>query len=104
MNQKNAAITVAKKLSALRATLEDDEQLILDAMIEGDYSVAAHAMSAEAVTPAVTAGEDEVVAHAMSAEAVTPAVTAGEDEAVAHALTPAFTVRYVAAKEAYIVE
>ncbi|MFN2138787.1 MAG: hypothetical protein ACK2UK_22715, partial [Candidatus Promineifilaceae bacterium] len=89
MSQKNAAIAVAKKLSALRATLEDDEQLVLDAMIEGDYSVSAHAMSAAAHTPAVTAGEDEAHAHAMSAAAHTPAVTAGEDEAHAHAMSAA---------------
>jgi len=63
-------------------------------------------MSAAAHTPAVTAGEDEAHAHAMSAAAHTPAVTAGEDEAHAHAMsaTPAFTVRYDAAKEAYVVQ
>jgi hypothetical protein len=89
MDQSQAAKSVAKKLSALRATLDDEEQRYLDGIVEGSYSVSAHAMDA-ARTRARTRDEDEAEAHAMDA-ARTRARTRDEDEAEAHAMDAART-------------
>ena len=48
MDDKQVAKALFKKLSALRATLSDEEQELLDAIVQGDYEVAAHGMTAAA--------------------------------------------------------
>ena len=42
MDEKVVAKGLFKKLSALRATLSDEEQALLDRMVEGEYEVEAH--------------------------------------------------------------
>ena len=42
MDEKVIAKALFKKLSALRATLSDDEQALLDRMVEGEFDVEAH--------------------------------------------------------------
>jgi hypothetical protein len=70
MDEKQVAKSVVKKLSALRATLSDEEQAALDRMVEGDYAVA-HLRVQTAADDRVFAGADE-------------RVFADADEAVAH--------------------
>jgi len=77
-----------KKLSALRATLSNDERGVLDHLIVGESGeVQAHALRPASVG-AKTPAQDEVQAHALrpaSAGAKMPA----QDEVQAHALRPA---------------
>jgi hypothetical protein len=81
MNETAATKQVLKKLSALRATLTDEEQAVLDSMIiSGEDDVAAHSMR---VTERVYKDEDDANAHAMR---VTERVYKDEDDAMAHAL------------------
>ncbi len=42
MDEKVIAKALFKKLSALRATLSDEEQALLDRMVEGEFDVEAH--------------------------------------------------------------
>ena len=67
--QSNQSMTsVLKTLSAVRATLSDDEQAVLDGFVLSNQDeVAAHALTSAAtagMTAAVAAGPDEVRAHA----------------------------------------
>jgi hypothetical protein len=96
MEQKAAAIAVAKKLSSLRATLDDEEQMVLDSMIEGAYSVRAHGMVHREIpreTPA-SFGKDDAAAHAMTTRATpaeVPGEFPGEDEVAAHIMAAGAT-------------
>ena len=83
---------ILKKMSALRATLNDNEQTLLDGLIISNQDeVTAHALTdaaTAAVTTAVTSGPDEVRAHALTDAAtagMTAAVASGPDEARAQA-------------------
>lgn len=46
MDQKQASKLLFKKLSALRATLSDEEQLLLDSLLVGEFAVTAHGLVA----------------------------------------------------------
>jgi hypothetical protein len=113
--QDQAVNRLLKKLSSLRATLKNDERIILDELITGSPDeVTAHSMNVKAVNPAKTptrtTAPDEAVAHSMNVKAVNPAKTptrtTAPDEAVAHsmnvkAVNPAKTpARTTAADEA----
>jgi hypothetical protein len=91
--QSQAAKRLFKKLSALRATLPNEERAILDRLIVFDDEVSAHKMTAGKVTSGkvttgkmtggkVTTGKvtDEVSAHKMTAGKVTSGkVTTGKN-------------------------
>jgi hypothetical protein len=101
-----------KKLSALRATLPDEERALLDefivtpktgedvqahvfqAPITAAEEVQAHVMPPQAMPPA------EVLAHAMPPQAMPPA------EVLAHAMPPQrrWDIIYDAAKQAYKIQ
>ena len=76
--QKQASTRLFKKLSALRATLSNEEREILDSLIvvEEDtpaQEVTAHKMNAKAVgkaTSKATSKANEVIAHKMNTKAV----------------------------------
>jgi len=63
MDEKQTAKVLFKKLSALRATLSDDEQTLLDALVQGEYEVSAHGMTAKAAAGRVYQDADEAAAH-----------------------------------------
>ncbi len=84
MDEKQTAKVLFKKLSALRATLSDEEQALLDALVQGEYEVSAHGMTAKAATGRVFQDADEAAAHGMTAKAATGRVFQDADEAVAH--------------------
>ncbi|MCO6451634.1 MAG: hypothetical protein J5I90_12680, partial [Caldilineales bacterium] len=98
MESQQSTKRVLKKLSALRATLSDEEQVILDGYILDSASeVTAHSMTERitpGVTPAADAGPDEMMAHSMTERitpGVTPAADAGPDEMMAHSMTERIT-------------
>jgi ribosomal protein L21 len=79
--QKQASIRLFKKLSALRATLSNEERAILDNLIVVE-EVAAHRMTSKAVSKAVskaatkaTSKAAEVAAHKMTSKATTKATS-----------------------------
>jgi hypothetical protein len=78
-----------KKLSALRATLSDDERALLDGFIVTSKAdeVVAHVIK-DAVSPAVTPAADDVVAHVIK-DAVSPAVAPAADDVTAHVIKDA---------------
>ncbi len=80
-SQKQASIRLFKKLSALRATLSNEERAILDNLIVAE-EVTAHRMTGKAVSKAVsktatkaTSKAAEVAAHKMTTKAVSKAVS-----------------------------
>jgi hypothetical protein len=77
---------IAKKLSAMRATLSKDERVWLDRLILGKQEVAAHAMTApQRVTRVTKATAAEVAAHAITApQRVTRVTKATAAEVAAH--------------------
>jgi hypothetical protein len=77
---------LAKKLSAMRATLSKDERVWLDRLILGEQEVAAHAMTApQRVTRVTKATAAQVAAHAMTApQRVTRVTKATAAEVAAH--------------------
>ncbi|HOU41310.1 MAG TPA: hypothetical protein PK829_08585, partial [Promineifilum sp.] len=87
MDEKQTAKALFKKLSALRATLSDDEQALLDALVQGEYEATAHGMTAKAATGRVYQDADEAAAHGMTAKASAGRVTHDADEAAAHGMT-----------------
>jgi|SRR5581483_7417303 hypothetical protein len=80
---------LAKKLSAMRATLSKDERVWLDRLILGEQEVAAHAMTApQRVTRVTKATAAQVAAHAMTApQRVTRVTKATAAQVAAHAMT-----------------
>lgn len=86
--QSNASARLFKKLSALRATLSNEERDILDNLIVID-EVAAHKMTSKAIGKA-TSKATEVAAHKMTSKAVGKAVgkaTSKATEVAAHKMT-----------------
>jgi hypothetical protein len=82
-----------KKLTALRATLNDDERALLDGFIlarKAVDEVAAHVFDPGlAKTPAKVPAPDEVAAHVFDPGlAKTPAKVPAPDEVAAHAFDP----------------
>ena len=76
-----------KKLSALRATLSNDERMVLDHLIVGEGDeVQAHALRPASVG-AKTPAQDEVQAHALRPASV-GAKTPAQDEVRAHMTQP----------------
>jgi len=131
MDEKAVAKGLFKKLSALRATLSDDEQALLDKMLEGEYDVEAHlriqpAADERRITKGaderritkgaderrITKGADEAEAHLRIQPAADDRWPCPEaDEAVAHKKAPpaadakaAFRVIYNPDDETYLVE
>lgn len=122
MDEKAVAKGLFKKLSALRATLSDDEQALLDKMLEGEYDVEAHlriqpAADERRITKGaderrITKGADEAEAHLRIQPAADDRWPSPEaDEAVAHKKAPpaadakaAFRVIYNPDDETYLVE
>ena len=94
MDEKQARIVerLLKKLSALRATLSDDERMVLDHLIVGEQAPAQDEVQAHVLKPAKvgakTPGQDEVRAHVLKPAKV-GAKTPGQDEVRAHAFNPA---------------
>lgn len=112
--QKTSLKRLAKKLSALRATLSKDERVLLDQIVLGAQEVKPHVMTSGAANPgkpkaasgganevmahrmikskAATGAANEVMAHAMTSRAANPgkpkAATGGANEVMAHAMTP----------------
>ncbi len=87
MSDESAMIkSVIRKLSALRATMSTEEQLILDSVVirHAEDEVVAHGMDLEATvrrseaTVRARPEEDEVVAHGMDAEATVRKATVRE--------------------------
>jgi hypothetical protein len=95
MDEKQVERSLFKKLSALRATLTDEEQMLLDELLTGEHEVTAHGLTAAQAAAKATAkamDEDEAVAHGLTAAqsaAKAAAKAMDEDEAVAHGLTAA---------------
>ena len=111
MDEKQVAKALFKKLSALRATLSDDEQALLDTVVQGEYEVSAHGMTAKAATGRVYQDADEAAAHGMTAKAATGRVYQDANEAAAHGMTAkaatgrvAYRVVYNPDNEAYNIE
>jgi hypothetical protein len=79
MDEKLFSITkrVLKKLSALRATLSDDERVILDRMVTGAaiFDVETHAMVTRPEAGAPELAKQDVVAQSMATRSATRATT-----------------------------
>ena len=75
MDKQLVSRNLFKKLSALRATLTDEEQQLLDSMLVGQHEISAHSMSM-AKTTAKTTDVDEVAAHGMTAAKTTAQTSA----------------------------
>src|SRR5262245_5412749 len=90
--QKQASTRLVKKLSALRATLSNEERDILDSLI-GVEEVAAHKMNARATGKAVNKAASkatEVAAHKMTTKAMGKAASKASSKATevaAHKMT-----------------
>lgn len=96
MDEKSVSKSLFKKLSALRATLTDEEQVMLDQMVSGDYEVRAHVTSRVTVTSKMVPGPGGDF---------TRLTTSDDDEVVAHRMTPVTTLRVVfdETKNTYVV-
>ena len=93
--QKQASTRLFKKLSALRATLSNEEREILDSLIvveedTADQEVTAHKMNTKALgkaTGKATSKANEVIAHKMNTKALgkaTGKATSKANEVAAH--------------------
>ncbi|MFO7661327.1 MAG: hypothetical protein R6X18_01915 [Chloroflexota bacterium] len=104
MDQKQVEKNLFKKMSALRATLTDEEQTLLDALLIGEHEVSAHGLTAAQTAAKATAkatDEDESLAHGLTAAQTAAKATAkatDEDESLAHGLTAAQTAAKATAK------
>ncbi len=95
MDEKQAVIVkrVLKKLSALRATLSDEERAILDTLINVEVDVEAHAMIDKAnIDAAQTAAQTAVQTAAMDVSAHAMIDKANIDAAQTAAQTAAMDV------------
>jgi hypothetical protein len=95
IKQDQAIKRLLKKLSALRATLTNDERSVLDGLVLGSVSeVETHSMNISAARPAskpmARAAADEVRANSMNVSAARPAskpaARAAADEVSAHSM------------------
>ena len=98
--QKRASTRLFKKLSALRATLSNEERAILDNLIVVE-EVSAHKMTTKAVGKAVskvatkaTSKAAEVAAHKMTTKAISKAVSKAASE-------PSFRIAFDPNSEEY---
>lgn len=93
MDEKSVSKSLFKKLSALRATLTDEEQVMLDQMVSGDYEVRAHVVSRVTVSSKGPGGD------------FIRQTTSDDDEVVAHRMNPVTTLRVVfdETKNTYVV-
>ena len=92
-NQDQSFVRLLKKISALRATLSDDERIMLDARLHIRYSdeVVAHSMGVTPISPAKSAAKatspDEVRANSMKVSTAKSAAKAtAPDEARANSM------------------
>jgi hypothetical protein len=96
IKQDQAFKRLLKKLSALRATLKNDERSLLDGLVIGSADeVEAHSLATRP-TPRPSAGADEVKTHSLTARPTprpTPRPSAGADEVKTHSLTARPTPR-----------
>ena len=100
MDQKQASKLLFKKLSALRATLSDEEQLLLDSLLVGEFAVTAHGLVAAntaASTSKLAAGAEDAVAHKMNVASSLGKVAADAEDAVAHKMNVASSADRIAA-------
>ena len=102
--QTQTAKTLYKKLSALRATLSDEEQALLDNMITGEFDVQGHKFVTTKPVPRWY-DTDETEAHKMSVTkaSVGKASVGDTDETEAHAMprSPKRVVVYNPDQEVY---
>ena len=89
IKQDQAFKRLLKKLSALRATLKNDERSLLDGLVIGSADeVEAHSLATRP-TPRPSAGADEVKTHSLTTRPTprpTPRPSAGADEVEAHSM------------------
>ncbi len=110
MDKQVVSRNLFKKLSALRATLTDEEQELLDSLLLGEYEISAHGMTAAKTTAKISpryADVEEVAAHGMTAAKTTAKTTVKAtdvDEVAAHALTAAKTTAKTTVKAADVDE
>jgi len=83
IKQEQSLKRLLKKLSALRATLKNDERMLLDDLVTN----AKADVSAHVFKPAsAEAGADEVGAHSLNWKPILPTANSGADEVGAHQL------------------
>lgn len=101
MDEKAVSKALFKKISALRVTLTDEEQEMLDQIVSGDYEVNAHRMTNAEGRVAM---DDKVVTQ--RSIALNSRIAAEPDEVMAHAMTSrvAFRVTYDGEKKVYLVQ
>ena len=104
-NQDQSFTRLLKKLSALRATLNNDERSLLDGLVTSSVSeVSAHSMRVVPISPAKSAAKatspDEAKANAMKVStAKSAAKSASPDEARANSMS--FQIIFNAGKDEY---
>lgn len=102
MDEKAVSKALFKKISALRVTLSDEEQMMLDQMVTGDYEVRAHS----AITEAARSGQTAAVAG----RTIVYRIATDADEVVAHRYAmqseriATMRVKYDSEKKGYLVE
>ncbi len=68
MTENAAATSLFKKMSALRATLNDEEQALLDSLLVGEHAVTAHKMNVAGATQKASAADaEDALAHGFRA-------------------------------------
>jgi len=98
--KKQAAKKLFKKLSALRATLSNEERAILDNIV-GVEEVAAHKMNTKLTTkasPKIASKASEVAAHKMNTKIsskASPKITSKASEVAAHKMNPRSRARHL---------
>ena len=87
-NQDQSFTRLLKKLSALRATLNNDERSLLDGLVTSSIDeVGAHSMRVTPISPAKATSPDEAKANAMKVSTAKSAAKAtSPDEAKANAM------------------
>jgi hypothetical protein len=104
IKQDQAIKRLLKKLSALRATLNNDERSLLDGLVTSSADeVAAHSMMVTPISPAARPAKTpifhEVAAHTMKVDAASPAArpakTPAADEVAAHMMEDRATLERV---------
>ena len=87
--QTQTSKTLYKKLSALRATLSDEEQALLDNMITGEFDVEGHRFMKPSVGKPTVGDADETEAHRLTAykPSVGKVAVGDTDETEAHKMS-----------------
>lgn len=105
MDERSISQALFKKISALRVTLTDEEQELLDQIVSGDYEVNAHRAMKGAER--VMTSDERAMRRTISLDSRRIAM---DDEVMAHdaASTDSrlmnFRVKYDSEKKAYLVE